>query len=149
MYLKTYVESNTIVQKRKISCWFFNIREETNPFISLNWGKILFKCSKCFQKFPNKLVVGLQIKIFKSGLSKSTSINLSCTSKVTFQSDYIFLTGYNPLTMLTISNFLHISPPNLHSPFTPSSQQMIMSHDSHRKLKSSANHFWPPTYEFI
>lgn len=126
MWKLIWKQTNIIVQKEKISCFFFNIRRETIFFflILLNWGKILFKCSKCFWKMLNKLVVDLRIKylnqcclnLFLSTLAIPPKLHTSLTifsSKVLthephwqFQTFFIFhLQTTTPLLTLALTRW--------------------------------------------
>lgn len=148
MWKLIWKQTNIIVQKEKISCFFFNIRRETiffSHFTKLREDPV--QMFKMFLENAKQVSCGLTNKIFKSVLSESISINLSHTSKVTYQPDYIFLKGSDSWATLTISNFLHIPPPNHNSSFNLSSHQMIMSRDSQWKLKlslttSSTSNLW-------
>lgn len=57
-----------------------------------------------------QVACGLADKLFKSVWSEAMSLNLTGTSKVTHQSDDIFLTGSGPLATLPISNFSTFHP---------------------------------------
>lgn len=149
-------ENNLIVQAGKIcseeNLFFFNIIEEMNSLILLNWGKNLFKGLKYFQKMPNKLIIGLQIKYVNQCYPEFMFINLSCTSKVKFQSDYIFLISSDSLTQLIISDLPLIPPSNPDSSLTPtlSRWSFLIIHTenwSHQLTTSST--VGHKTYEFI
>lgn len=119
MWKLIWKETNIIVQKEKISCCFFNIRRETIFFHFTKLREDPAQMFKMFLENAKQVSCGLMDKIFKSVLSESMSINLSHTSKVTYQSDYIFLKGFDSQATLTILNFLHNPPPNHNSSSTP------------------------------
>lgn len=99
---------------------------------------------KYFQKLPNKVSRGLQIKYLNQCYPESMFINLGCTSNIKFLSDSIFLIGSDTVTMF--DKFKPFPHPTLKLRFSPTLALSSWSpHNSHRKLKPSVHYFkfWP------
>lgn len=115
------------------SCFFFNVREEKNPFILLNWGKIQVP------RNTEQVSCGLADKIFISVLlwihvyQPQLHIQRYMPAWLYFPDRYWLTDHVGNQTFFTfcLQTATSLLPPAL---------------NSHRKLKSSAYHFfnfWP------